>query len=145
MNVLLSIKPEFAKKILSNRKRYEFRRTPMTKADSINKVILYASSPTQRIVGFFEINQVVCETPERLWEQYEEKSGIDEQDRFMNYFSGCQEGYAFEITNPQRLRSAIDPWEHIREFTPPVSFQYVNNGFNMVFDCDSVETTAAGD
>lgn len=145
MNVLLSIKPEFAEKILSNQKKYEFRKSPIRKADSVNKVILYASSPTQRIVGSFKINQIVSGAPGELWEQYGGKSGIDDRKRFMDYYSGKQEGYAIEIKNPQRLLTAIDPTEHIDGFTPPVSFQYVNEEFDSFFEREAVKVAAASD
>lgn len=145
MNVLLSIKPEFAKKILSGEKEYEFRKTPMRKADAVDKVILYASSPVQRIVGTFKINQIVSGSPKELWERYGGKSGIDGQQRFMEYYHGKQEGYAIEIRNPQRLPSRIDPTEYIDEFTPPVSFQYVSEDFASSVRLDPAKTAAASD
>lgn len=145
MNVLLSIKPEFANKILSGEKTYEFRKTPITKADSVDKVILYASSPVQRIVGTFRINQIVSGAPEELWERYGESSGIDDRRRFMQYYSGNQEGYAIEINDPRRLLTKIDPTEHIDGFTPPVSFQYVSDEFDSLFELGPMQTVAASD
>jgi type I restriction enzyme S subunit len=145
MNVLLSIKPEFGEKILSQQKKYEFRKNPITKADSINNVILYASSPIQRIIGFFEIKRVICESPQELWERYGEESGINDKSRFMNYYSGYKKGYAVEISNPQRLRTAVDPREHIDGFKPPVSFQYINGELNDIFDQNSVEVAIEED
>ncbi len=145
MNVLLSIKPEFAEKILSSQKKYEFRKTPIRKADSVENVILYASSPVQRIVGSFEIQQIINESPSALWEQYGGDSGITGRERFMDYYSGKQEGYAIEIGNPQRLLTAIDPTEHFDDFTPPVSFQYVNGEFESLLEQDAEEPPVASD
>ena len=145
MNVLLSIKPEFAEKILSGQKKYEFRKTPIKKSDTVDKVILYASSPAQRIVGAFEITQIVSAPPRELWEQYGGRSGIDDRSRFMDYYEGKQEGYAIEINNPRRLLTEIDPTKHIDGFTPPVSFQYVNGEFDSVFEQESTETVPASD
>ena len=145
MNVLLSIKPEFAEKILSGQKEYEFRKTPITKADAVDKVILYASSPVQRIVGTFKINEIVSGSPKELWERYGGKSGIDGQQRFMEYYRGKQEGYAIEIKDPQRLPTKIDPTEYINEFTPPVSFQYVGEEFASSFELDPAKPAAASD
>ena len=145
MNVLLSIKPEFAEKILTSQKKYEFRKTPISKADSVENVILYASSPAQRIVGSFEINQITSGSPSELWEQYGDASGIEERNRFMQYYSGKQEGYAIEIGNPRRLLTAVDPTEVIDDFTPPVSFQYVNGEFDSVLEQGTVEPSVASD
>jgi predicted transcriptional regulator len=145
MNVLLSINPEFAEKILSGQKEYEFRKTPIRKADTVDKVILYASSPVQRIVGTFKIYQIVSGSPKELWERYGGKSGIDCQQRFMQYYRGKQEGYAIEIRDPHRLPIRIDPTEYINEFTPPVSFQYVSEEFGSSFALDPSKPAAASD
>lgn len=145
MNVLLSIKPEFAEKILSGQKEYEFRKTPIKQADAVDEVILYASSPVQRIVGTFKISQIVSSSPKELWERYGGKSGIDDRQRFMEYYHGKQEGYAIEIKNPQRLLTRIDPTKYIDEFTPPVSFQYVSEEFASSVKLDPAKTAAASD
>jgi len=145
MNVLLSIKLKCAEETLSTRKTYEFRKTAIKKADSVEKVILYASSPVQQIVGSFEIGQIISGSPEQLWEQYGAESGIDDREDFMSYYSGKQQGYAIEIKDPKRLQTKIDPTRHIDGFSPPVSFKYVNGEFDLLFEKHSVESVTASD
>jgi hypothetical protein len=53
-SVLLSIKPEFVEKIFSGLKKYEFRRV-IFKSKSVSRVVIYASSPVQRVVGEFAV------------------------------------------------------------------------------------------
>ena len=48
MRVLLSIKPEFAEKILNGAKRYEFRKQAF--AQPVEAVVLYATKPVGKIV-----------------------------------------------------------------------------------------------
>ena len=53
--VLLSVKPQFAEAILAGVKTFEFRRALFRRPD-IKTVVLYASSPTCKVVGEFTID-----------------------------------------------------------------------------------------
>lgn len=125
MNALLAIKPEFAKKILAGEKEVEFRRTTFRDPGSIDRVYLYASSPSKQIVGRFAIQRIVEAAPEELWELYGEQSGIDDRERFMEYFDGTEIGYGIRIESAERLEKPLDPNEVFDEFVPPVSFNYL--------------------
>lgn len=132
MNVLLSIKPEFAEKILRGKKKYEFRKTAFRDDSLVDTVILYASAPSQQIVGMFTIDEVFETNPENLWERFGSESGIDDKERFMQYFKEHEQGYAFEISDPHRLSPPVDPRQHFENFRPPVSFQYANGEFDFL-------------
>ena len=56
--VLLSIKPEYVDAIFAGSKHYEFRRRIFANRD-IERIIVYASSPVQRVVGEFEIDEII--------------------------------------------------------------------------------------
>lgn len=133
MNVLLSIKPEFAEKILQGEKGYEFRKTGFRDPSAVEIVIMYASSPVQKIVGYFTIKKVVESQPDDLWNRFGTESGL-ERFRFMDYFEEAETGYAIEIGELQRLSIPLDPSCHLDDFRPPVSFQYVNGDLKFVFD-----------
>lgn len=126
MNALLSIKPEFAEKILSGQKEYEFRRTSFRDASKVEVVYLYASSPVQKIVGAFTIGDVIGDTPEELWQQFGNQSGISDKARFMKYYEGADDGYAYKINRSHKLETALDPRDYVEEFVPPTSFHYLN-------------------
>lgn len=84
MKVVLSIKPEFAEKIFDGSKKFEFRRS-IFKEKSVKKVIVYASSPVQQVIGEFEIDEIInCEI-DTLWDITENYSGIT-RDYFYQYF-----------------------------------------------------------
>lgn len=131
MNVLLSIKPEFAEKVLTQQKQYEFRKTSFRDPGAIDTIFMYASSPTQEVVGQFSIGEIVEATPMQLWDDYAELSGIQHRDRFMSYFDGTETGYAIEIKDPTSLSPTVDPWSHFDDFRPPVSFQYVDETLDL--------------
>ena len=68
MKVLLSIKPEFANKIFSGSKKFEFRKS-IFRNKNISKIVVYASAPVQRVIGEFEIEDILASDPNSLWER----------------------------------------------------------------------------
>ena len=55
--ILLSIKPQYAKAILENQKKYEFRKRHCK--GSVNKIIFYATAPESKVVGEAEIEKIL--------------------------------------------------------------------------------------
>lgn len=95
MRVLLSIKPEFVEKIFEGSKKYEFRRSLFKRKD-ISVVVVYASSPVQKVVGEFTIQSLLSENVEDLWRITEEFSGIS-KNFYDRYFYNKSTAYAIGI------------------------------------------------
>ena len=98
--VLLSIKPEFVHKIFEGTKKFEFRKR-VFKDISVKKVIVYSSSPEQKVVGEFEIESILNDTPDKIWEQTRLYSGIT-QAFYDEYFKGCGKAYALKIASMKK-------------------------------------------
>lgn len=124
MNVLLSIKPEYANRIFAGEKRFEFRRV-VPKQD-VERVFVYASAPVQRIIGEFTVRTVVTSTPEKLWRRTHAHAGIA-QEAFMRYFDGCAEAHALEVAEARLYEQPIDPRKRDDKFRPPQSFVYLDD------------------
>jgi len=124
-SVLLSIKPEFAEKILSGTKRYEFRRV-LFKSKSVSRIVIYASSPVQRVVGEFEIEEILELSKPRLWKRTKRHSGIKKA-YFDQYFAGSGKAFAIKVCRPRRYSTPV-PLRHICDIDrPPQSFMYLNH------------------
>jgi predicted transcriptional regulator len=95
MRVLLSIKPEFALKIFNGSKRYEYRRA-IFKNQEVSRVIVYASDPIKRIIGEFEIEDILHDETQVLWVKTKNHAGISEK-RFFEYFANKSKGYAIKV------------------------------------------------
>ena len=55
--ILMSIKPEYVNKIFSGEKKYEYRKRLCK--EKIDTIIVYSSSPIQKVVGELKIKQVL--------------------------------------------------------------------------------------
>ena len=121
-SVLLSIKPTFAEAILEGTKRFEFRRSLFKRP--IDKVLLYASSPVQRVIGEFLVAEVLVMRLDRLWSETARYAGIDRR-YFDAYFRGLQLGLAIKVKATTRYRTPLDLKAHLRIQYPPQSFCYL--------------------
>lgn len=122
MQVLLSIKPEFADKIFAGEKRFEFRRT-IFKNREIKRVVVYASAPISMVIGEFEIGEILAGDLDELWEQTKEHAGIT-REYFFDYFEGRESGYAIEVKKINRY-STPRCVESRFGVKPPQSFIYI--------------------
>ena len=122
MKVLLSVKPEFAERIFDGSKKYEFRKT-IFKNPKVKTVVVYASSPVQRVIGEFDIEKILSHTPEVLWEKTRTQSGITEQ-FFFDYFSQAEIGFAIKVKKTRRYKKSRCIHVSYNK-SPPQSFCYV--------------------
>jgi len=117
----MSIKPEFANKIFDGTKKFEFRKA-IFKNKNIKSILVYSSSPVQKVIGEFQIDQIFNDDLETLWERTKEFSGISE-DYFYQYFANREQGFAIQIKNQIRFKTPKCLKEDYN-LTPPQSFAY---------------------
>lgn len=122
MRVVLSIKPEFAYKIFEGSKKFEFRRA-IFKNKNVKSVIVYASSPVQKVIGEFEIGKIYNDDLSTLWSRTKEYSGISEE-YFYDYFSDREKGFAIQVKSKKKYRKAKCLKSDFN-LNPPQSFAYV--------------------
>jgi predicted transcriptional regulator len=122
MSVLLSIKPKYANLIFSGEKHYEFRRS-IFKTRPVKKVIVYASSPISKIIGEFEIDDILSLNLVDLWNETMKYAGIDKS-FYDNYFDGKESGYAIKVKNYKKYKKH----KELQDFNikqAPQSFAYI--------------------
>lgn len=132
MDALLAIKPEFAQKILSGEKGYEFRRTTFNDPSDVDYIYLYASSPEQCVVGAFKTNRIVKAQPRELWNLFNDVAGID-RERFFDYFDGADTGHAIRVDETHRFDKCINPDKKLDNFSVPMSFCYLDDAQSETF------------
>jgi predicted transcriptional regulator len=122
MEVILSIKPEYANKIFNGSKKFEFRRS-IFKNKEVTKIIVYASSPVSKIIGEFEIEKILNKDLKSLWNLTKDFSGISEK-YYYDYFIGKENGYALEVKKVKLYKEVLCIKETFG-INPPQSFAYV--------------------
>lgn len=123
MKVLLSIKPEYAEKIFSGEKKYEFRKVGF-KNQSIQTVVVYATMPVGKIIGEFSIKQIHKDEPKKIWKKTKKYSGVEES-FFNDYYDGKEYAIAIEIDKPILYKKPINPKDEYDNFVAPQSFKYL--------------------
>lgn len=93
--ILMPINPCYVDEILSGRKKYEYRKIKAIK-NNIDKMIIYSTSPVMRIVAEVEVDEIIIETPERLWNLTKKYSGITEECYF-KYYSNKKNAIAYKL------------------------------------------------
>lgn len=121
MKVVLSIKPQFANKIFDGTKKFEFRKA-IFKNKNVTSVLVYASSPVQKVIGEFEIGEIYNHDLETLWNKTKEYSGITKE-YFYEYFADREKGFAIQIKNKRKFTNPKSLKEDYN-LTPPQSFAY---------------------
>ena len=120
-SVILSIQPEFADKIFTQTKKFEYRKVMFS--PNIKKVYVYASSPICKIIGYFIIDEIVQGSPSTVWKKTSRGSGITKE-YYDNYFNGHDKAYAIKIKSVKLFKTPINPKSIIRNFRPPQNFMY---------------------
>jgi predicted transcriptional regulator len=124
MKVLLSIKPEFAEKILLGQKLYEFRKV-LPKVPGIKTIVIYATMPLGKVVGEFDIAEILSDTPKNIWLETANVSGITK--RFFNdYFEGRDVAHAIKVKKVRRYSSPVELSSILASGVAPQSFCYLN-------------------
>jgi predicted transcriptional regulator len=129
--VLMSIHPHWASAIMEGRKRVEFRRSRFGRP--VSHVVVYATSPVRRVVGYFEVSDLVDAAPAELWEMFADVGEIG-ADAFDGYFDGAESGVAIRVGRVSGLSTPIELEELIPSAVPPQSYRYADRGVIVELD-----------
>jgi len=122
--LLMSVRPEFAEKILKRKKTVELRRKFSTRWTG-HRINLYASAPVMSLVGEARISGVVVDKSEAIWNRFHDKVGCSRAE-FDSYVAGSDEIYAIELDEVRPYRDCfplVQISQLIKEsLTPPQSY-----------------------
>jgi predicted transcriptional regulator len=123
--VFISVLPEYAEKIFSKVKSVELRRRfPAVPEGS--KLLIYSSSPEQKVLGSASIKSIYNGDTEKIWKKYNKQACVEEA-FFDKYFSGVSEGYALELTSIKKFSKPVTlaKLKSKYKLIPPQSFKYL--------------------
>ena len=102
---LLSINPEYVKKIFDGTKRFEFRKTITKK--SIDSIVIYETYPTMKVVGEAKVKKIIIGEPNDVWEKTKEFSGVD-REFFDKYYQNKYNAVVYELTDVVKYNEPKD-------------------------------------
>lgn len=100
---IMAIKPEFYNKIKGKEKTVEYRKVA---PQGVDKILLYVSSPISKILGQIEIETIIKNNIEEIWDSTKDLGGIN-KDIFLNYCKNKATIYAIYIKSFTEFETPI--------------------------------------
>lgn len=128
--LVLSIKPEFVRRILDGSKRVELRRVAPRAHDG-QPVLIYCSSPVKAFVAQAVVERIETGSRSATWTLVRDVAGVSRAE-YRTYFKGAERAVGIWLSNVSPLPDAISlpmirkrwPW-----FTAPQSYAFVQASF----------------
>jgi len=124
--IVLSVRPQYAKKIFEGTKTVELRRTRPKHIKKGALVLIYISSPVQSLAGAFKVEEVLKKPLEELWDLVKDNAGVSKEE-FDQYFQDIDTGIGIFFNEVWSLDEPIkiQDWaEQGISFQPPQGFRY---------------------
>lgn len=118
----MSIHPEYADAILRGDKKVEFRKRAFR--SPVAFVVIYATAPTRKVVGYFHVDGIDEAPPATLWRRYSNVGHISKA-KFDDYFWDDALGVGIRIGRTVKFRRTV-PLTDLVDGRPPQSYQYVS-------------------
>jgi predicted transcriptional regulator len=123
--LLLSIRPQYAERILTGQKTVELRRVRPRACEDI-VLLIYVSSPVRALKAISLVECVTAAEPAELWKQVAHKAGVSRAE-FDAYFNDVDMGFAIHLKDVWQLSQPL-PLTDLRElwpgFRPPQCYRY---------------------
>jgi predicted transcriptional regulator/transcriptional regulator with XRE-family HTH domain len=141
-DIIFSIRPTHAKKILDGTKTVELRRRFAGGILPGTLAFIYTTSPTSALTGFAHIQDVQRLTVPDLWARHRSAACLGKAD-FEDYFSGLDQGYAIMLGYARSFNRPVSLSE-LRQrfgFEPPQSYRYTSPGMRDLVEHDRSQAT----
>jgi predicted transcriptional regulator len=126
-DVLVSVQPKFASKIIDGAKTVELRRKFPESTATGAFALIYSSSPVRAAVGYARIREVLRLPISRLWREHGVAACVSKKE-FDKYFHGQAFGFAILLEKIRLLNPQIAAADLEEEFgiVPPQSYRYLH-------------------
>lgn len=123
--VFLAIRPRFAESIIKGEKEVEFRKVRFRA--KVSHMVVYASNPVQRVLGYFQVSCIEENDPEYLWNRYNSRGGLSRTE-FLHYYGKAKNGVAITVGKIWKFREPVRVPELDATFKIPQNFAYLAHG-----------------
>lgn len=98
--ILMPINPKYVEMILSGRKKYEYRKI-RAKRNNVDKIIIYSTYPIMKVVAEVDVEEIIEETPAKLWELTKNYSGVTKE-FYNDYYKKKKNAIAYKLGNIEK-------------------------------------------
>lgn len=121
--LLMSVHPEYAEALLDGTKTVELRKSAV--ADDVSHIVIYATAPVRRVVGWVEAVGVEHGSPSAIWRKHRSRTGVRERE-FRTYYRGHPVAVAIHVESPRRLDEPLELSAVEEGLTAPQSWRYLS-------------------
>ena len=126
--LLISVKPEFAEKIMRGEKTIELRKSAPKKVDIEDYILIYVTSPVKELWGIGKINKIIKDNPVNFWNNHGSKTGVSES-QFKSYYKTNKSAFGIELKEIRNFSKFSIELKHLKKafptFMPPQTYSYV--------------------
>ena len=119
--ILISINPEHVINIFNGSKKYEYRKIRCK--ENVDKLIIYCTNPVKKIVGEANVEAILVDSLQTIWEQTKNETGIN-LEFFNEYYKGKNKAIAYKLDNIKKYDKPLD-LSYMGVKNAPQSFIYV--------------------
>lgn len=127
--LIISVKPEYAIKILKGEKTIELRKCAPKKVGKDGYVLIYVTAPVKELWGIYKIEEIFKENPETLWENFGDKTGITKQE-FNDYYKENKTAFGIQLQEVKNLFKHSIKLDSLKtlipNFMPPQTYRYID-------------------
>lgn len=92
--MLLSIKPQYIREIITEKKKFEYRKFRCR--DDIDTIIIYATAPIKKVIGEARLIDIIESDVESVWNKTKDFSGIPRED-YDTYYKKRKKVIAYQL------------------------------------------------
>ncbi len=127
--LIISVKPEYAKKILKGEKTIELRKSAPKKAGKNDYILIYVTAPIKELWGIYRIENIIKENPDTLWENFGKQTGISKQE-FNDYYKENKNAFGIQLQEVKNLIKHSIKLDNLKSlipgFMPPQTYSYID-------------------
>ena len=127
--LIISVKPEYARKILKGEKTIELRKCAPKKVGKNGYLLIYVTAPIKELWGVYKIENIIKENPNTLWENFGKQTGITKQE-YNDYFKENKNAFGIQLQEVKNLFKHSIKLNSLKNlipgFMPPQTYSYID-------------------
>jgi predicted transcriptional regulator len=127
--LIISVKPEYARKILKGEKTIELRKCAPKKVGKDGYILIYVTAPIKELWGIYKIENIIKENPNTLWDNFGKQTGITKQE-FNDYYKENKNAFGIQLQEVKNLFKHSIKLDSLKNlipgFMPPQTYSYID-------------------